>query len=334
MSGPNIAIVCLTPLEGTTIPRCWGNVDVVKDVSNVLQRYGLNPSVYWMRSPTEALKVRREDLFIIPNGRYFAGLEPRLFLTGILDEWEVAYLGSGPEGLNAESKSYMKGVLRANGLQTPKYVIATQNVVPDEVENLSFPLVLKPDRGTESIGVFRVEDRLQLNSMFDALHESYGSPILIEEWRRVREYTVAVVGNGSQRVASPLEILLPRGHLFLTEEVKRHMSLQAIKKVSEETVKRLGDLATAACRALSINDWARLEILEDDRGSLHIIDVNTLPGLRRTPAELRSYLPICLQRNRGLSYDESILAILATSFLRHGLKLPAPMEAAYLRLVT
>jgi D-alanine-D-alanine ligase len=296
------------------MPRRWGDAAAIANVRHALDASGHQTEVVRLNSPDDAVQLRRDGLFVFPNGRYFAG-EANEFLSDLLDEWRVPYVGSGATGLNAESKSYMKSVLVAARIPTPSHRVIDSLPGSSERIGLRFPVVIKPDRGTESIGVTRVDDCGDLASAMERLAATYGFPLVVEEWCRSREFTAAVIGNGTDRQAFPVEVVVD--DVYFTEAAKLE-TRETCKRINDPVkVRLLSRLATASCEALKIRDWARVDMLEDASDDLYVIDVNTLPGLRRGPHKA-SHLPICLAINCGLDYDESILAVVGTAFCRYG----------------
>ena len=129
-----------------------------------------------------------------------------------------------------------------------------------------------------------------------------------------------------------MEVVLPDVEGFLSADVKLHMLAQTPAPVTDDhTRRRLGDLAIATCVALRIEDIARVDILEDESGEMYVIDVNTLPGLRRAAPHI-SYFPFCLHYGRRLDYMESILALVGVSLQRHEIAMPPAIRAVCQKL--
>jgi len=78
-------------------------------------------------------------------------------------------------------------------------------------------------------------------------------------------------------------------------------------------------------------DYARIDVLQDREGNLHIIDVNLLPAQDEGPP-IVSFFPRAFAINYGLTYRECVLAILASAISRSPIALPADVAAAGRRL--
>jgi D-alanine-D-alanine ligase-like ATP-grasp enzyme len=80
---------------------------------------------------------------------------------------------------------------------------------------------------------------------------------IVEEWRRSREFTVAVLGNGPDRIAAPIEIVLPgAGRPILDAQRKSHGIGETVRSVgTSPEASIVSRLALAACKALGIMDW-------------------------------------------------------------------------------
>src|SRR5262249_47079394 len=142
------------------------------------------------------------------------------------------------------------------------------------------------------------------------------------------EFTVAVLGNDANRGIFPLELAVPDGYAFLTNEVKERLIGKTVRGCPDSlSTKQLQTLIHAACTALPIFDWARLDVLQDETGDFFIIDINPLPGLRFDPFH-PSYFPLCLYHHLGFSYDDTIIALVGVSLKRWGLRIPNDIALA------
>ncbi len=158
--------------------------------------------------------------------------------------------------------------------------------------------------------------------------------LLVEEWRRSRELTIAVLGNVPTRVAAPAEIVLPDGVRYLDADTKRHrIGPTLVAAPDDATTRRAVVAALDACRVLGIHDWARVDVVVDCGGAPYVIDVNTMPGLRRDPVH-PSYFPRCLRLACGIGYRDAVLALVVTAALRHRLPVPHTLAAACLAVMT
>jgi len=144
--------------------------------------------------------------------------------------------------------------------------------------------------------------------------------LLVEKWCRYREFTVGVLGNGPGRIAAPLEIVLPGEGAMLDAKAKATGIREAIR-VARFDPKALAatQLALAACEALKIADWARIDIVMDKTGMLYVIDVNASPGLRYEEKHPSIY-PLCFILNAEGTYKDVVRAVAASAAIRCGIE--------------
>lgn len=131
------------------------------------------------------------------------------------------------------------------------------------------------------------------------------------------EFTVAVLGNGSDAYALPLIRYrfgeLPDGALPImgyeakwiwdTPEAELDL-LECPAEVPDDVATRVSNTAIAAYRALGCRDWSRVDIRLDDHGGPHVIEVNPLPGIIPDPVA-NSCFPRAAAA-AGMTYDELI----------------------------
>jgi D-alanine-D-alanine ligase len=218
----------------------------------------------------------------------------------------------------------MKRVISSRGLPTPAWIVSGPGVsARNIVENLGLPVVVKPVVGAESAGVVRCDSEESLKSVIEQ------PGLLVEEWCRYREFTVGVLGNGPGRIAAPLEIVLPGADAMLDAKAKATGIREAIR-VARFDPKALAAtrLALAACEALKIADWARIDIVMDKAGMPYVIDVNASPGLRHEEQHPSIY-PLCFTLNSESTYNDVVRAVAASAAIRCGIE---PASSLHLSL--
>jgi cysteine desulfurase / selenocysteine lyase len=325
---PNNLHVAIVVVPGTSDLENWGDADVVGDVRDVLEDAGVRCSEVIVDSPADVDALAAPNVLAFPNARRLRDEAGAGSIPELLAARGIALIGADARGHAARSKIHMKQVLERHGLPTPRWALLACDTLATDVAKLRFPLIVKPDAGSESVGVVRVDDRDALERLAVCDDE----PPLVEEWIRAHEFTVAVIGNGPERRGFPLEVVVPDNALFLTADVKQRSLLGTTQPVSDPTLTaQLEELAIAVAAALGIADWCRVDVLQDADGFLHTIDVNTLPGLRRQHQRV-SYYPLCLQYACGADFAATLLALIAVSLRRHTMPLPHAVRAAHEKL--
>ncbi len=147
-------------------------------------------------------------------------------LMGALEDLQVP-LGElrdqrGIPGLGAEAannfrdKSRMKDVLHAHGLPCARHALArTEEEARRFVEQIGYPVIIKPPAGSGARGTFRVESEDQLSTVLRMSAPSEKRPSLIEEFVVGDEHSFDAVSIGGKIVwhsinhyfPTPLEVL-------------------------------------------------------------------------------------------------------------------------------
>ncbi|MCM2265478.1 MAG: ATP-grasp domain-containing protein [Desulfuromonadales bacterium] len=311
----------------------WDDIHTVKAVERALaSRHQVslvdaNPAVF------ETFRRLRGDIdlvFNIAEGLHGASREGQL--PAMLDMLEIPYTGSDPLTLGlCLDKRRTKEILSYNRVPTPRFWTAA--AVDDIPRRLHFPLMVKPTLEGSSKGVTDrslVKNRRELLRQVEWVLTSYRQPALIEEFLPGREFTVAMLGNGSELRALPIVEInfatLPEGvNPIYSYEAKwvwdrEEDPLQIFTcpaNIDAPLRQEIENVCKRAFHALGCRDWCRIDVRLDAKGHPQVIELNPLPGILPRP-EQNSCFPKAA-RAAGLSYDEMILAVVAAAARRLGL---------------
>ncbi|MCL8206493.1 MAG: D-alanine--D-alanine ligase [Actinomycetia bacterium] len=215
-------------------------------------------------------------------------------IQGLLEMVGMPYTGSGPlASALAMDKQMAKTVLAAAGLRVPRGLLLTAAELQDPAaaaarvdRELSWPVVVKPNRGGSSLGAALVDDP---EALATALREALGQDraVLVEERLQGIEVTGAVLEDEDGGVeALPLVEIVPRVGAFFDFDAKyRPGGAEEIvpARVEAEVEQRLRAACIAAHRALGCRGLSRTDLFWTAAGPV-VLEVNTIPGL--TPASL------------------------------------------------
>lgn len=204
------------------------------------------------------------------------------------------YSGSGPTASAlAMQKSRARTVALAQSVPIARGGLMTGTGLP---QGVTYPVVLKPDEGGSSVGLFVIKNEKELKK-----HAPFAG-VLCEEYLPGREYTVAILG----RQPLPVVEIRPRGGLYdyahkytvgITEEL-------CPAPISAEESRALQQMALRAFDALGLCDVARIDFKEGADGVPRFLEANTLPGMTET-----SLLPQAAAAV-GISFDALCVRIL------------------------
>jgi len=235
---------------------------------------------------------------------------------------KIAYIGSLPESLELVlSKSRLKRKWRQDEVATPSFF--TLEMVGVKIKGLEtvfqegqYPYILKPDREGNSRGLDEnsvVNNPAELEEKAHDLMQKYRF-VLVEKFlgrsRDLHEYTVAMIGNGKNRLLMPAEIRLKvpkRVRVITTRDKDEHMT-QA-EPVRDPLLKeRLSRFAGQAFDSAQVRDYARCDLLMADN-RLYAIEINGLPMIPDL------WFEVCA-RGASLDAGQYLNAIVAAGLIR------------------
>jgi D-alanine-D-alanine ligase len=144
--------------------------------------------------------------------------------------------------------------------------------------------------------------------------------VLVETYLPGREFTVAVLGNGSEARCLPIVAMnfdtLPAGAppiygyeaKWLWDTLDNPLDIyECPARISEALAEEIRSAALAAYHALECRDWCRIDVRCDAAGRPMVVELNPLPGILPDPRD-NSCFPKAA-RAAGMSYDDLIRAV-------------------------
>ena len=228
-------------------------------------------------------------------------------VQGALQWLQIPYTGSGVmASAIAMDKVRSKHLFRAAGIPTPDYAVAQSHADASlAVEQLGFPLIIKPSGEGSSVGMSKIFERAELNAAVDVALQ-YGDTVLLEQCIVGDELTVGVL----QGQALPtIRITTPR--VFYDYRAKyesertEYVCPGTTNEVDEEIYR---DLAVAAFNELGCDGWGRVDFMAGSDGEPLVLEVNTVPGMTS-----HSLVPMAAMQG-GIDFETLCWRILETSF--------------------
>jgi D-alanine-D-alanine ligase-like ATP-grasp enzyme len=290
-----------------------------------MEKAGINGkyfAIYSLEQLENALLKEKPDIVYSANMYTYDSNHGKLSIHQYFMNRGIPYIGSKPDVLErALSKSAMKERWRKAGIATPDWLYIPGSSVSNfdlkrVPEEIGFPAIVKPDKEGNSRGldeasiVFSVDE---LYKKIKDIKENF-SDLIIERYlesETLREYTVAMIGNGDQKILMPARIKLKvkKQHRLVTTSDKDEHNTKAEQVVEKEVFNRLADFSKRAFQVAGVLDYARCDILlKDDR--LDVIEVNGLPMIPD------KWFEVCAG-GVGLNPEQYLPAILYASLQRY-----------------
>jgi len=254
---------------------------------------------------SEVLKAGQYDrAFIMLHGK--EGEDGIIQAT--LEMMGIPYTGSKvAASALAMDKARSKLVMHALDLPTPIFGIASSiDEAKYLVEKIGLPVSVKPISEGSSLGVTFLQDSKQLANAFTrAAH--YGE-VLIEKWVEGTEFFVSILGNV---VLPPVSVRPESGFYdFDAKYASEQTQYFCPSGLSAEKEQELKDLSLGVFLALGCEGWGRLDVVQDKQQNFWFLEANTIPGMTS-----HSLVPMSAKA-AGMSFDDLVMAILATSFTK------------------
>ena len=234
-------------------------------------------------------------------------------IQGTLEMMGIPYTGSGVMAAAVTmDKVATKRFFMAEGIPTTKahtyfrYEFKKRDLTGEILQEFSVPVVVKASSQGSSIGVVIVEKAEELEA---ALSEAfkYDREVLVEEFIKGRELTVAVWGNEEKQEALPIiEITTVTGRYDYVTKYKVGASTHIIPApLPEEVTKKVKEIAIRAFAVCGCSGMARVDFMLGEDNQPYVIEVNTIPGMTET-----SLVPDA-GRAAGIEFPELCARILA-----------------------
>lgn len=311
-----------TPKVGQYLQDAESNYTII----DALSRCGISGkhfSIYTKNQLFSVLRLERPEIVYCADYYTTEDNGEHLCIHALLEENQIPFIGSSPAALELVlSKSDLKAKWWLNNVSTPPY-FPVQNInnlvlAADGYSTLSdYPYILKPDREGNSRGLDEssiVFDQKSLETKTEDMLKSY-KKILIEKYlgdfSDIREFTVAMIGNGHHKLLMPAELTLKQKKLLriITTEDKETHKTQDLPVKDMELSRKLTTLSEKAFDIAGVRDYARCDLILAD-GRLYAIEINGQPMIPD------KWFEVCAS-GIGLDPTEYINAIFLAGLLRN-----------------
>jgi D-alanine-D-alanine ligase len=257
-------------------------------------------------------------------------------IQGLLELAGVRYVGAGVlASAVSMDKEYMNLIFRAKGLPVGPFVVVRERDWPDvqsetlsveakrvldDIEELGWPLFVKPARGGSSIGTSKANNMDELREAV-ATARQYDPKVLVEAAIDGVEVEVSVLeglDGAPPDTSLPGQLLIDGGEEFWDFEAKyldaaSGMAIPA--PIPDGAIEEIRQLAAAAFDAVSCEGLARVDFFYTRSGEILLNEINTMPGL--SPA---SYFQKMWEAS-GMSFPQLVDRMLQTALKkRRGLR--------------
>ncbi len=301
MTAPLVLVLYNHPLLPVDHPDAASEhtvVDIAQSMATILEEdagyrttlLGLkqDPTVLW----NELRRRKPAAVFNLFEGN-LDNTDTESYVAGLLQWQGVPFTGSSMHTLPlARNKHLTKQLFRGAGLPTANFFTVDDLPVPPC--ELEWPVIVKPACQDASVGLDQdsvCTDQYQLEQRVQFILETYGPPVLVEEYIRGREFNVALMELPDLESLPPSEIVFPQEKPgfwpILTYACKwkpgtDEYDLTPPKypaDISPRLAGRLRAIARQAYRLLDCRDYARVDFRVRPNGKPYILEVNPNPEI-------------------------------------------------------
>lgn len=277
------------------------DVESQQDVLQSLQRADIDLEVH----DVDCLKMLAEvlstldpsDCLVWPNAyQVYANKDgtDALWLADAIEERGFSIIGNNAQVLKSVlSKDKCQSLLADKNTAVPRFAAIREEDLQQLPEilkqrQLTFPLFTKPSDLSTSKGITQdciTHDLEALYKQTKELGDTYGYPVMVEDYLPGRDITVAIFMTPEKPIILPTYYDIdiydnPGAVLDYGIRQRDWDDGKWLTVVSDpEVIKAIEAAVLPVCAALGICEFTRVDCRFDQHGSLKIFDVNGLPGL-------------------------------------------------------
>lgn len=211
------------------------------------------------------------------------GLGENGSMQGLLHCLGIPYIGSKVlSSALCMDKKAAKTLLKENHIQTASdiYIKRGQSIAlfVDDIRQIGFPLIVKPNRGGSSIGIEIVNDLTELDKAVNNIVYKYDDDVIAEKFIKGREITCCIFEEkGEPQVMAVLEVN-KQGEIFGYEDKYERGVSSALTNMPQFMQDMVKTIAIRTFEILKCRGYACVDMIVMEE-QIYVIEVNTLPGL-------------------------------------------------------
>ncbi len=230
-------------------------------------------------------------------------------IQGLMEILGYPYTGCGVlSSALAMNKIYTKRLLKEANIPTARFIVIRENEFINDKEkiinhitnNFDFPFVIKAPSQGSTIGIYFVKEKDDIVKMLKEAF-TFEKEILIEEFIKGREVTVAIMGNDNLEVLPIVEIVSHTGVYDFKAKYTKGLSDHIIPaRLPKDVSNTVAKLAEKTYRILGCRGFSRVDFIVENDSNPYVLEVNTIPGMTET-----SLFPDAAL-NAGISFEQLI----------------------------
>ena len=187
-----------------------------------------------------------------------------------------------------------------------------EEILDFAVENLNFPMFVKPANAGSSVGIYKVKERETLVSAIRAAFE-YDDKVIIEKNITGKEIEVAVMGNGGDLIISCPGEINPNADFYDydTKYINDTAEYFIPANIDEETGEKVREFAKKVYMSVGAGGFSRIDFFVDENNKIYFNEINTIPGF----TEISMFAKLMIYHEK-ITYKDVITKIIELALLR------------------
>jgi D-alanine-D-alanine ligase len=212
-------------------------------------------------------------------------------VPAVCESLGVPCTGSDAVALGLSLDKYLtKIIAEKHGAATPNYCLfvpgADRGSFEQDLEGLSFPLILKPNTGGSSMGISeasKVRTMTELFAVVEQMAAEFNDSILVEEFVPGYDITSGIIENGGPVHLPCAEIRLngrnPDVFYSIERKAKHEREIVFPLDLNAALRERVQSVTVRIFRVLGCRGIARVDFRLGTDGVPYFLEINPLPGL-------------------------------------------------------
>lgn len=203
-------------------------------------------------------------------------------MQGFLDLFDIKYVGCKTlSSALLMDKAITKLILKSLDIPSVPFKVIKDNYeICDLIENIKFPMIVKPSNGGSSIGISKVNNKKELIKAIK-LAKKYDDKLLVEKFINARELEVAVLKDNKNIICSnPGEIKSANEFYDYDAKYDNNDSYTLIPNdLPEDILKKIKEYSLRLFKSLDCSGLSRIDFFYDEENNaLYLNEANTMPG--------------------------------------------------------
>lgn len=203
-------------------------------------------------------------------------------MQGFLDLFDIKYVGCKTlSSALLMDKAITKLILKSLDIPSVPFKVIKDNCeMCDLIENIKFPMIVKPSNGGSSIGISKVNNKKELIKAIK-LAKKYDDKLLVEKFINARELEVAVLKDNKNIICSnPGEIKSANEFYDYDAKYDNKDSYTLIPDdLPEDILKKIKEYSLRLFKSLDCSGLSRIDFFYDEENNaLYLNEANTMPG--------------------------------------------------------